>query len=76
MKKILFALLMMAAGCASVHAQKTEQMGDHLGLLLSKTDKLDSLYNYWNGFVAQHPLRLVGSKWSSVKVLTFSLMHL
>ena len=53
---------MIAAGCASVHAQKTEQMGDHLGLLLSKADKLDSLYNYWNGFVAQHPLRLVGSK--------------
>lgn len=55
MKKILFVLLMIAAGCASVNAQKTEQMGDHLGLLLSTKDKLDSLYNYWNDFVAQHP---------------------
>ncbi len=56
MKKILFVLLMLAAGCAGADAQKTEKIEDqHLGLLLSKKDRLDSIYNYWNDFVAQHP---------------------
>ena len=55
MKKILIALLLIAAGTANVCAQETEQIEGHSEMLLEKTEKLDSLYNYWNDFVAQHP---------------------
>ena len=55
MKKILIALLLIAAGTANVCAQETEQIEGHIEMLLEKTEKLDSLYNYWNDFVAQHP---------------------
>lgn len=49
------ALLLFAAGSACASAQETEQIDGHLELLLTKKDKLDSLYNYWNEFVAGIP---------------------
>lgn len=55
MKKILIALLLIAAGTANVCAQETEQIEGHIEMLLEKKEKLDSLYSYWNDFVAQHP---------------------
>ena len=55
MKKILFTLLLIAAGSASVNAQETEQIDGQLELLLMKMEKLDSMYNHCNDFVAQHP---------------------
>ena len=55
MKKILFVLLMIATGCASADAQETEQIDEHLALILLKKERLDSMYNYWNDFVARHP---------------------
>ena len=55
MKKILIALLLIAAGTANVCAQETEQIEGHIEMLLVKKEKLDSLYSYWNDFVAQHP---------------------
>lgn len=55
MKKILITLLLIAAGTANVCAQETEQIEGHIEMLLEKKEKLDSLYSYWNDFVAQHP---------------------
>ena len=52
MKKRLIALLLIAAGTAKVCAQRAEQVEGHMEMLLEKTEKLDSLYNYWNDFVA------------------------
>ena len=55
MKKIMItALLMTLMGSVSVSAQETEQI-DHSDAILASAEKLDSLYNYWNDFVAQHP---------------------
>ena len=45
MKKILFVLLMIATGCASADAQETEQIDEHLALILLKKERLDSMYN-------------------------------
>lgn len=55
MKKIMItALLMTLMGSVSVSAQETERL-EQFGLLSLNSAKLDSLYNYCNDFVAQHP---------------------
>ena len=51
---MITALLMTLMGSVSVSAQETEQI-DHSDAILASAEKLDSLYNYWNDFVAQHP---------------------
>lgn len=55
MKKIMItALLMTLMGSVSVSAQETERL-EQFGLFSLNSEKLDSLYNYCNDFVAQHP---------------------
>ena len=55
MKKIMItALLMTLMGSVSVSAQETERL-EQFGLLSLNSAKLDSLYNYCNDYVAQHP---------------------
>ena len=51
---MITALLMTLMGSVSVSAQETVQI-DHSDAILASAEKLDSLYNYWNDFVAQHP---------------------
>jgi hypothetical protein len=55
MKKMMItALLMTLMGSVSVSAQETERL-EQFGLLSLNSAKLDSLYNYCNDYVAQHP---------------------
>ena len=51
---MITALLMTLMGSVSVSAQETERL-EQFGLLSLNSAKLDSLYNYCNDYVAQHP---------------------
>lgn len=55
MKKIMImALLMTLMVSVSVNAQETKQL-DRFSFLSLSDEKLDSIYNRWNDFVAQYP---------------------
>ncbi len=55
MKRILTTLLVAATMMAGASAQGTELIERGIPLYLADSLKLDSMYNYWNGFVVQHP---------------------
>ena len=55
MKRILTTLLVSLMIMTGASAQKTELIDRGIPLYLADSLKLDSMYNYWNGFVVQHP---------------------
>ncbi len=55
MKRILTTLLVAATMMTGASAQKTELIERGIPLYLTDSLKLDSMYNYWNNFVTQHP---------------------
>ena len=52
MMTLLLALTMMTAASAQQTERTSEDVG---GFFFGDSLKLDSMYNYWNNFVAQHP---------------------
>ena len=48
-------MLVVLAMMTAASAQGTELIGRGTPLYLTDSLKLDSMYNYWNGFVTQHP---------------------
>ena len=52
-KKMALVLWLTSAGGTMAHAQETKLID--VGQTLTRMEKLDSMYNYWNDFVAQHP---------------------
>ena len=55
MKRILTTLLVSLVIMTGASAQGTELIDRGIPLYLADSLKLDSMYNYWNGFVVQHP---------------------
>lgn len=56
MKRTILIMLAALTMMTSASAQKTERTKAEVGgFYFGDAAKLDSMYNYWNNFVAQHP---------------------
>ena len=55
MKQRIISMLAVATMMTGASAQGTELIERGAVLYLTDSLKLDSMYNYWNGFVTQHP---------------------
>ena len=51
----MMTMLVVATMMTAASAQETELIGRGAALYLTDSLKLDSMYNYWNDFVTQHP---------------------